>query len=196
MKNAKQKRWRVDPRRTIRQWASRLKRFFDAFSVVGGILLVAGLLLLVLATALKVDWLRDAGGAMFVAGLSLIISASSGKEAVRQQNAKEANIRRKDEIYGPLYIELKQVWERLEEASRGTSAYPHWIQGVGEEPPPERGLGVIIRYQPSSAGQHSKMTTALTILPNRHAICSMRFNNLRPHTTKLLLKHCCQTAIS
>jgi len=158
MRSAKRSHWRVDTMRTIRQWASLLKRFFDAFSVVGGILLIAGLLLLVLAAALKVDWLRDAGGALFVAGLSLIISTSSGKEAVRQQNAKEANVRRKDEIYGPLHAELKQLRERLEDTSTGKQPYPKWIDGAGNEPDYSRYvhnyMGPTFRLWPEFKGDH------------------------------------------
>ena len=118
----------------MHQWGRSLKRFFDAFLVIGGVLLLAGVLLYALATIPKVSWLHDAGTALLVAGLSLIISTASGKEAVRQQHAKDANLERKDKIYGPLYIELKQLWERLVEAGDGRASYPHWIEGVGEEP--------------------------------------------------------------
>lgn len=124
----------------LRRWGRSLKRFFDAFLVVGGVLLVAGVLLYALATIPRVSWLHDAGTALLVAGLSLIISTASGKEAVRQQHAKDANLERKDKIYGPLYIEIKQLWERLVEAGEGKASYPHWIEGVGEEP------GRIQRY--------------------------------------------------
>lgn len=118
----------------MRRWGRSLRRFFDAFLVVGGVLLIIGVLLYSLSTIPKVSWLHDAGTALLVAGLSLIISTASGKEAVRQQHAKDANVERKEKIYGPLYIELKQLWERLEEASGGRTSYPHWIQGAGEEP--------------------------------------------------------------
>jgi hypothetical protein len=118
----------------MRRWGRSLKRFFDAFLVVGGVLLIAGVILYSLSTIPKVSWLHDAGTALLVAGLSLIISSASGKEAVRQQHAKDVNVERKDKIYGPLYIELKQLWECLEEASGGRASYPHWIEGAGEEP--------------------------------------------------------------
>src|SRR5690242_19728210 len=103
----------------MHQWGRSLKRFFDAFLVIGGVLLLAGVLLYSLSTIPKVSWLHDAGTALLVAGLSLIISTASGKEAVRQQHAKDANLERKDKIYGPLYIELKQLWERLVGAGDG-----------------------------------------------------------------------------
>jgi len=117
----------------MRRWGWSLKRFFDAFLVVGGVLLIVGVLLYSLAIIPKVSWLHDAGTALLVAGLSLIISTASGREAVRQQHAKDVNVERKEKIYGPLYIELKQLWERLEEASGGKASYPHWIEGAGEE---------------------------------------------------------------
>lgn len=93
-----------------------------------------GALLYGLATIPRVSWLHDLGTALFVTGLSLIVSTASGKEAVRQQHAKDANIDRKDKIYAPLYVELKQLWERFEDASKGEGSYPHWIQGLGEVP--------------------------------------------------------------
>ncbi len=127
-----------------RKWEAVLRRFFDGFSLVGGILFISGLLLLVLATALKIVWLHDAGGTLFVAGLSLTISTAISKEAVRQQYAKEANVRRKEILYGPLYTELKQLWERFDQASRGLSPYPHWIFGVGNVPSP---LGLVPPYK-------------------------------------------------
>ena len=43
----------------------------------------------------KIDLFHNLGLAAFVAGLSLIVSTTSGKEAVRQQYAKEANLRPK-----------------------------------------------------------------------------------------------------
>jgi hypothetical protein len=118
----------------MRRWGWSLKRFFDAFLVVGGVLLIVGVLLYSLAIIPKVSWLHDAGTALLVAGLSLIISTASGREAVRQQHAKDVNVECKEKIYGPLYIELKQLWERLEEASGGRASYPHWIEGAGKEP--------------------------------------------------------------
>jgi hypothetical protein len=93
--------------------------------VVGGVLLIIGVLLYFLATIPRVSWLHDAGTALLVAGLSLIISTASGREAVRQQHTTDVNIERKEKIYGPLYIELKHLWERLEEASAVRASYSH-----------------------------------------------------------------------
>src|SRR6266852_9471840 len=53
-----------------RRWRRSLKRFFDAFLVVGGVLLIIGVLLYSLSTIPKVSWLHDAGTALLVAGLS------------------------------------------------------------------------------------------------------------------------------
>lgn len=101
--------------------------------LVGGVLLILGAFLYSLATIPGVSWLHDAGTALIVAGLSLIVSTASGKEAVRQQHAKDANIERKYKIYAPLYTELKQLWQYLESATQGRGPYPAQIL-VGGEP--------------------------------------------------------------
>ncbi len=62
----------------MRRWGRSLRRFFDAFLVVGGVLLIIGVLLYSLSTIPKMSWLHDAGTALLVAGLSLIISTASG----------------------------------------------------------------------------------------------------------------------
>lgn len=77
---------------------------------------------------------QAAGTAILAAGLTIITTTLTGKEATRQQFAKEANTLRKDTIYGPLFIELKIINEWLNLAQTGDGPYPRYIFGAGGEP--------------------------------------------------------------
>lgn len=67
--------------------------------------------------------------------LSLAIAIITGREAVLQQNAKEANLARKYTYYVPMFNDLKEIFDRLEEARQKRLPYPQWIKGMGNEPP-------------------------------------------------------------
>ncbi len=101
---------------SITQFLRRGRAEVDRFSFAGVGLLGLGFILLVIGPHFKIDWLHDPGLAAFVAGLSLIISTASGKEAVRQQYAKEANLLRKTDVYGPLHAEFKVLIDELQGA--------------------------------------------------------------------------------
>ena len=75
-----------------------------------------------------------AGTAMLAAGLTIITTTLTNRDSTRQQFAKEANIIRKDTIYGPLFVELKQIYDCLDEAKRKEGRYPYYIYGAGGEP--------------------------------------------------------------
>ncbi|HEV2579289.1 MAG TPA: hypothetical protein VGT44_00435 [Ktedonobacteraceae bacterium] len=82
--------------------------------------------------------LQGVGGIVFGTGLTVFL----GRLTNRQQLAKEANLRRKTEVYEPLYIELQTLRKRLEEARAGTKPYLQQIDVPGqaslpqlEEPP-------------------------------------------------------------
>src|SRR5258708_6984238 len=47
--------------------------------------------------------------------LSLAITIITSREAVRQQNAKEANLTRKYTYYIPIFNELKQLYDIIED---------------------------------------------------------------------------------
>lgn len=68
----------------------------------------------------------------------------TGSQSFHEQYAKEANLQRKQEIYGPLHSELKALRERFEEAHRGFLPYPQAIKLLGD------GLG-----KPISQGKYS-----------------------------------------
>src|SRR5713101_4647828 len=72
--------------------------------------------------------LQGVGGIVFGTGLTVFL----GRLTNRQQLAKEANLRRKTEVYGPLHIELRTLRERLEEARAGTKPYLQQIDVPGQ----------------------------------------------------------------
>src|SRR3989442_1297197 len=74
--------------------------------------------------------------AVFVgSALTLTITLVTGREAVREQNAKEANITRKYTYYIPVFNELKQIYDILGEAKQKSLPYPQCISGIGNEAP-------------------------------------------------------------
>lgn len=75
--------------------------------------------------------LQGVGGIVFGTGLTVLISMWTN----RYQLAKEANLRRKTEVYGPLHAELQTLRERLEEAQAGSQPYLQWIDVKGKQPP-------------------------------------------------------------
>lgn len=52
-----------------------------------------------------------------------------------RQDAKEANLRYRDEVYGPLHTELKGIREVLARARSGKGPYPLWISTRSEQLP-------------------------------------------------------------
>ena len=71
---------------------------------------------------------------MLAAGLTIITTTLTNRESIRQQFAKDANIIRKERIYGPLFTELKQLDEWLDEAKKKEGPYPDNIHGASGEP--------------------------------------------------------------
>ncbi len=63
--------------------------------------------------------LQGVGGIIFGTGLSVFLATLTN----RQQLAKEANLRRKTEVYGPLHAELQNLRERLDATRAGTKPY-------------------------------------------------------------------------
>jgi hypothetical protein len=62
-----------------------------------------------------------------------------------RQDAKEANLRYRDEVYGPLHTELKGICNAMERARAGRGPYPLWIPVRGEQLPRH------LRYTPPAA---------------------------------------------
>jgi hypothetical protein len=98
----------------------------DRLGIFALALIVLGLVLLLI----PVGALQGVGGIVFGTGLTVLISMWSN----RQQLAKDANLRRKTEVYGPLHAELQTLRERLEETRAGSQSYLQWIDVKGMEP--------------------------------------------------------------
>ncbi len=62
--------------------------------------------------------------------------ADSTQTFTVRQDAKEASLRYKDDVYAPLHAELKKLREYLDKARAGNGPYPHWINLLGEQRPP------------------------------------------------------------
>jgi hypothetical protein len=62
-----------------------------------------------------------------------------------RQDAKEANLRYRDEVYGPLHTELKGIRDGMERARAGSGPYPTWIPVRGEQLPRH------LRYTPPAS---------------------------------------------
>lgn len=91
-----------------------------------------------IGSVFRLGWGQVVGGIAFGAGLTVLSSTISSRITVREQYAKEANLKRKDDYYGPLHADLKALRERLEIARSGESSYPLWITGTGQKEPTGR----------------------------------------------------------
>lgn len=116
-------KWLSNLWRTFRKWAT------PAF-YIGAAMVVISVILIAFHTTI----LQAAGTAMLAAGLTIITTTLTNRESIRQQFAKDANISRKYAIYGPLFVELKQIYEWLDEAKKKEGRYPYYIYGAGGEP--------------------------------------------------------------
>jgi hypothetical protein len=94
------------------------------------ILSLVALTLFIIGSIANAILLQGLAGVLGGAALSLAVTIITGREAVHQQNAKEANIERKNTYYIPMFNELKQLFDRLEEAKKKTLPYPQWIGGT------------------------------------------------------------------
>ena len=96
----------------MRRWQ---RKWVDSLVAVGLLAVVSGATALFLPGADVV--LHTLGAAVFGAGLSVLISALTGKRAAYEQYAKDANLRRRDAIYNPLYAELCYIRNMLEQGA-------------------------------------------------------------------------------
>jgi|GEM_PF-3280892 hypothetical protein len=120
-------------------WIGKLKGSDN--SIVGTLVLflVIGLGLLLVGAIVPAGkgngWVPIVGGTLFGASLAALFSFSSARYSVLEGYRKEANLRRKDELYGPLYTELRSLREYLEDAQNGNNPFPQWIDIEGEQYP-------------------------------------------------------------
>jgi hypothetical protein len=109
------------------------------------VLIVLGGLMLLVGFARPSPLLQALGALILGAGLSALIGALTGRQAVEQQSAREANLMRKRETYGPLYAELKALRTALSRAKDGEAPAPQLIDNDVEA------TYESLRYVPRSA---------------------------------------------
>ena len=134
----KHKNWRDVLKQKEQHWPWLLR---DNVVVGALVLIVLGLIFIMLGLIFSsVSALQGVGGIVFGTGLTVFLS----QLANRQQLAKEANLRRKTNLYEPLHAELQTLRERLEATRTGAKPYLQWIdipgmhfpvQQPAEEPP-------------------------------------------------------------
>ncbi len=114
--------------RDLHKWQ---RKWVDSLVAVGVLAVLGGAFALSLPNA---DTMAHAVGvAAISAGFSVLIGAFTGKRAAYEQYAKEANLRRRDKVYNPLYSELRYVQETLEQAASHILPYPLFITSGQEQ---------------------------------------------------------------
>ncbi len=107
-------------------WYSRLWQIFlrDRLGIFALAMVMGGFVCLLI----PVGPVQGIGGIIFGTGLTVTISLWSN----RQQAAKDTNLRRKTEFYGPLQAEMQTLRERLEETQKGIQPYLQQIVLPGQ----------------------------------------------------------------
>jgi len=98
------------------------------------ILLLIALVFFLIGYFTQNNLLYGLAGVLGGTALTLAVTNITSREAVLQQNAKQANLARKDMYYVPMFNDLKQVFDRLEEARQKRLPYPQSIKGMENEP--------------------------------------------------------------
>lgn len=115
--------WRSYSRRFLSSWISLL------------ILSLIALAFFLIGEFLHNNLFYGLAGVLGATALSLAITIITSGEAVRQQNAKDANLARKERYYVPLFTELKHIVDRLEVAKQKKLPYPQKMKDMDNEPP-------------------------------------------------------------
>lgn len=97
------------------------------------ILSLIALVLFIIGELLQNNLLQGLAGVFGGVALTLAVTTITSREAVLQQNAKEANLARKNDYYIPVFNELKQTDDSLEGAKQKRLPYPQWIKGMDNE---------------------------------------------------------------
>ena len=122
--------------------------WIDPLAMVIIMLIVVSALIFLVGYVLPSSLLRTLGTIVLGAGVAALVGGFTGRWAIHQQSAKEANVWRKEHIYGPLYAELKTLHAALLDAKAGKAPAPLWIDNGVDVP------RTIIFYQPSSLTFH------------------------------------------
>jgi hypothetical protein len=116
------------PTNTFKHVWSWLVKRLDITYLVAWVLIIVGAAIFFAAQA--TSWLQGAGGVIVGTGFTVFITTITGRRAIHEQYSKEANLRRKDNLYGPLYAELRNVRNVLQKACDENGPYPQRI-GIG-----------------------------------------------------------------
>lgn len=108
-------------RNYIRSWLSKVLALAGLWVFLG--LIINGVSL-ILRNEILSPILSSFGTALFVAFLSYILATNSGKESFREQSAKDARLRDKNNYYAPLSNELNTLITICKDAENGRMPYP------------------------------------------------------------------------
>src|SRR5258708_7605527 len=150
------------------RWWPSLKKRFDLLIMLGVIAVIVSIILI----AIPLGFLQTAGIALLATALSLISSTITGRQAVHQQFAKDANLVRKNESYAPLQEELNPIL--------------HGYKGQRRSQRKQNTSSISTILQRLNVGLSLRGTTTLDIFPGRRIAYLTRCFASRPHTTLLL----------
>lgn len=114
----------------------KLLSFFRKFLSSSGSIIILSLIALaffIIGELRQIILFQGLAGVLGGTVLTLFVTNITGREAVSQQNAKEANITRKYTYYIPIFNELKQLHDIMDDAKQKRLPYPQWINGVDSE---------------------------------------------------------------
>jgi hypothetical protein len=94
------------------------------------------------------SWLSVIGGTFFAAGTSVFLSVLAARRSAMEGYAKESNLERKNNLYVPLYDELKKLADELTGAREAKRPYPQVIDDGHRTAFDSPGNVVILGYTP------------------------------------------------
>ncbi len=110
-----------------------LKRRFNDFTpyLITFVLILFGAFFLTDPEPKILPWLPVLGGIVIGAGFTSFATMVANRQAIQEQYNKDANLERKQTMYGPLYIELKKLRQAFEDIYRGNEPLLQWIDVEG-----------------------------------------------------------------
>lgn len=123
--------------RSLSRPENRVLEFMGAVAIVGSLLV---LFASVVAPGPGTIWLSAVGGAVLGVGVSVFCSIIATRQSTIESYRRDANLQRKDELYGPLFTEFKRLHDLLREARDGQAPYPQWIDIPGQQHPARQGF--------------------------------------------------------
>lgn len=103
-----------------------------------GLAAIGYILVLLAAVAPPVrgnGWLSAVGITFLSVGTSTFCTLLVARRSAIEGYRRDANLRRKDEVYAPLHTQLKQLLDQSLAADQGASPYPQWVEVPGTQHP-------------------------------------------------------------